>query len=884
MRLRYRIEIVGLEKLTPDRFTRAGGIIFLPNHPAEIDPVLLEVALWKRFRLRPLITEHFYRLKGFKFFLDLARVLPIPSMDAAANKWRGKKVEKQFNAIVDKLRAGENFLIYPSGRLKISAMEILGGASFVHRLIERCPEVNIVLVRTTGLWGSMFSRALTGSSPNFGKTVWEGVKIILKNALFFTPKRKVKIELELPPADFPYNASRLEFNRYLENWYNQYPEKGPEPLSLVSYSRWSQKIPTPFNPQTASEPVEQRFVSSAVQNEIFKKLAMLAKQPIDAIERTMDLSQDLGLDSLDIAEVYVYLDERFEVNDLVPGELQTVEDVLQAAAGYKKELENQETTASEKQTSWPSEKRRQDPKIPSGNTLQEVFFLSCERNQGSIACADALSGPMSYDRVKSVVLTLALQFRHLPGDKVGLLLPSSVSGYLSVLALLCAGKVPVMLNWTTGVRALDHAVDLTELCCVISSDHFLDKLDIAELGKLEERLVLLEEIRGKIGWKEKLQGWILSKKKSKTLLKQLSLDRINPDNPAVILFTSGTESLPKGVPLSHSNLLSNQRACCLSVQIEKSDILYAVLPPFHSFGISLSGLLPLLAGFRAYFSPNPNDAHGMARDIKAHKPTLLFFAPSFIRALLRVANPQSLHSLRLIVSGAEKTPQELFEYVAEHLPKTRLIEGYGVTECSPVVTFDRLEKPHKGVGLPIPGVKLRIIDPETHDLLSTGQEGEVCVSGPSVFAGYLGGKPDPFIQIEQERYYRTGDRGWIDADGTLILTGRMKRFVKIGGEMVSLTGLEEDLLRIAHEKNWVRAGQEGPLLAVTVKEKETQKPILVLFATFPVDKENINQILKENGYGRLVKIGGVCQIEQIPLTGTGKTHYRLLDEMSIEYA
>ena len=241
VRLRYRIEIVGLEKLTPDRFTRAGGIIFLPNHPAEIDPVLLEVALWKRFRLRPLITEHFYRLKGFKFFLDLARVLPIPSMDAAANKWRGKKVEKQFNAIVDKLRAGENFLIYPSGRLKISAMEILGGASFVHRLIERCPEVNIVLVRTTGLWGSMFSRALTGSSPNFGKTVWEGVKIILKNALFFTPKRKVKIELELPPADFPYNASRLEFNRYLENWYNQYPEKGPEPLSLVSYSRWSQK-------------------------------------------------------------------------------------------------------------------------------------------------------------------------------------------------------------------------------------------------------------------------------------------------------------------------------------------------------------------------------------------------------------------------------------------------------------------------------------------------------------------------------------------------------------------------------------------------------------------------------------------------------------------
>jgi long-chain-fatty-acid--[acyl-carrier-protein] ligase len=202
-----------------------------------------------------------------------------------------------------------------------------------------------------------------------------------------------------------------------------------------------------------------------------------------------------------------------------------------------------------------------------------------------------------------------------------------------------------------------------------------------------------------------------------------------------------------------------------------------------------------------------------------------------------------------------------------------------VTECSPIVSFDRPGRPHKGVGLPIPGVDIKIIDTETQVLLTLGQEGEVCIAGPSVFAGYLGGKPDPFLLLEGKRYYCSGDRGFIDSDGTLILAGRMKRFVKIGGEMVSLAGLEEELLRIAHEKKWATEQQEGPPLAVSVKEKESEKPIIVLFTTFSISKEAINDLLKDCGYGRIVKIGDVRKVDHIPLTGTGKTHYRLLDEL-----
>lgn len=873
--LRYRIKVVGMEELEKRKFDKPGGILFLPNHPAEIDPVLMEVALWRKFRPRPLIIEHFYRLKGFKFFLDLAKVLPIPTMDVGASKWRAKKVEKQFNTIVELLKKKQNFLIYPSGRLQFSNQEVIGGASFVHRLLEACPEANVVLVRTTGLWGSMFSRALTGISPDFGKTVWKGVKILFKNGLFFTPRRHVKIELESPPLDFPYGASRLEFNKYLENWYN----RTAQGVKLVSYAFWKREFPTVFTPSTVSEAVEEKPVSAAIQKEVLRELAHVSGQDIETIKRSMSLSRDLGLDSLDIAQLYVYLDEQFEVSDLIPGDLRTVEDVLQAAAGYKKERDEQSVPRESLKRSWPEEKRDFEPQIPSGQTVQEVFLKSMDRGRELVACTDLLTGPLSYRKLKLAVLVLSLKIRTLPGEKIGVLLPSSVGAYLTFFAVLCAGKTPVMLNWTAGVRALDHALDITGFSTVISSDRFLDRLENDQLGKCEECLLLLEDIKKQIGWKKKIRGWWLHFKSSKRLLKKLKIDTIDKDAPAVILFTSGTEALPKAVPLSHENLLSNQRACLECVLLHSEDILYNVLPPFHSFGISLSGMMPLLAGFRVCFAPNPNDTHNMALDIAAWKPTLFFCAPSFIRALFRVARPQQLMSLRYLVSGAEKTPQELFDYVHRQLPATELLEGYGITECSPVVSCDRPGKPHKGIGLPLPGVEILIVD-EHGIALPALQEGEICISGPNVFAGYLGSDKNPFLNLKGRRYYRSGDRGMLDRDGTLLLKGRMKRFVKIGGEMISLSGLEEELLKIAREKRWVLEDHEGPALAISVKEKDSEKPLIVLFTTFSVTKEDVNSILKESGYGRIVKIGDVRKVSHIPLTGTGKTHYRLLDEQA----
>ena len=392
-------------------------------------------------------------------------------------------------------------------------------------------------------------------------------------------------------------------------------------------------------------------------------------------------------------------------------------------------------------------------------------------------------------------------------------------------------------------------------------------------------LQFIEEIRQTVTLKDKLRALLLNYRGTDALLKKLKLTGIKASDPAVILFTSGTESLPKGVPLSHANILSNQRAALQTAQMYADDIFYGVLPPFHSFGFSPTGILSILAGLRICYAPDPTDSHGMARDIGLWKPTLFCCAPSFIKAVFRVANPDHLQSLRLVVSGAEKTPQELFDYVKEHLPHAHVLEGYGITECSPVVTLDRLGEPHVGVGKPIPGVEVMILDEQAKQPAPLGQEGEVCIAGPSVFSGYLGNPRTPFITVAGKQWYLSGDRGHLDEQNHLILTGRLKRFIKIGGEMVSLGGLEEELVRLAKDKHWVTGNEEGPSLAVSVREKEVDKPLIILYTTFPISKEDVNAALKDSGYGRFVKIAEVRTLQQIPLTGTGKTHYRLLDEI-----
>lgn len=861
--LRYRIHIKGLKEI---QSTGKKGILFLPNHPAEIDPIILVVLLWPKYRPRPPAVEYFYYQKGLQFFMDLVHALPLPNMNIV-NHWKLKQIGKLKKTILESLKKGENFLIYPSGKLKLTVEEKIGGTFFVHELISAYPEINIVLIRTTGLWGSQFSKALTENTPDFGKALLKGLKIILKNGIFFAPRRDVTIEFSLAPPDFPRDKSKQEINRYMEDWYNRVPDT----LKLVSYAFWKEELPEVY----IKKPQEQTIkLPEAEQKEILETVAKIARTPIEKIQPQLYLSSDLGLDSLDMSQLYIYLEERFGAAGLVPGQLQTVRDIFEAAGGFVKEIPED---LPQKKSRWPEEKEsRSSPEIPNGETIQEVFLQICDRMGNLAACSDAISGTISYRKLKRVVLVLALEIQKRPDPYIGILLPSSIGAYVMILACLFADKIPVMLNWTAGIRSIEHAADLCQLQVVFSSYRFLSRVDDGDLGRVDDLVEFLEETRRKIPLSNKLKGLLLSFQKAKSVLKKMRITA-NSQDRAVVIFTSGTETLPKGVPLTHENLLSNQRAALTCVSVTNKDILFGVLPPFHSFGFSVTGLFPLLAGLKVCFGPDPTNSRALARDIEFWKPTLFSCAPGFVQGLLRIAKDEQLKSLRLVVTGAEKAPKDLTETLEKKGIQCR--EGYGISECSPIVTLEREGDPHTGVGKPLPNTELCAIDPEKIVLLKQGQEGEICIFGPGVFQGYLGEKRDPFIDLQMKRWYRSGDRGYIEKDGTLVITGRLKRFMKVGAEMVSLGGLEEDLQNIFRKKGWISEQVHVPFLAVVPQVGEGEKSQIILFTIASVDREAINEAVRETGFGRLVRIAEVRKIKEIPLTGTGKTHYRLLEEM-----
>jgi long-chain-fatty-acid--[acyl-carrier-protein] ligase len=488
-----------------------------------------------------------------------------------------------------------------------------------------------------------------------------------------------------------------------------------------------------------------------------------------------------------------------------------------------------------------------------------------------------LTGIVTYRRLKMIVLILSRKIEQMEGDHIGILLPSSVMSYALILATLLAKKVPVMLNWTIGSRSLQYCKKVSELKVVLSSRRFLDNMPGGDLDGIDDILTLLEDVRGTISLWDKFRGIYGLFRNADMLLKDLNLSN-SEDDTAVILFTSGTESLPKGVPLTHKNILSNLKAAMACFEFFPSDILYGILPPFHSFGFSVTGMMPLLIGLKVYYAPDPTHSRAMLSDIENWKLTLFISAPTFIKNVFHLAGSTQLKSLRYVVGGAEKVPDELFAYMEKR--GGSMLEGYGITECSPVVTLIRPKAPRKGVGNPLPGIELCIISPETHEVLLPGQDGEICIHGPNVFNGYIGTDKNPFIELDGRRWYLSGDRGHLDEDGTLILTGRLKRFVKIGAEMISLGGLEEELIHMAQEKNWVKGIKtDAPPLALAVLEKNSEKPLIILFSTFDVQKDEINQMLRDRGYSALVKIADIRKIAEIPITGAGKTHYHVLDEL-----
>jgi long-chain-fatty-acid--[acyl-carrier-protein] ligase len=381
--------------------------------------------------------------------------------------------------------------------------------------------------------------------------------------------------------------------------------------------------------------------------------------------------------------------------------------------------------------------------------------------------------------------------------------------------------------------------------------------------------VFLEDYRKQIGKLELL--WTLLKVRLFAGAVRGSVPRSAPDSPAVVLFTSGSEKAPKAVPLTHRNLFTVQRGGIDVLRVTRKDSILGFLPAFHSFGMSITGLFPLLTGMRVIRHPDPTDAAALARKIGTYKPTVLVGTPTFVSYILERAAPGELASLRMVIVGAEKCPQSVFDRFATAAPAAKVLEGYGITECAPVVSVNPPEANRPGtVGRPLPDVEVCVVDLETDQPLPAGQMGMLLVAGPTVFPGYLGDSPSPFRDRDGKRWYVTGDLVEIDSDRYIRFTGRLKRFLKAGGEMISLPALEEPFVKR------YPATKDGPRVAVEGVELDGGGRRIVLFASEEISLREANDLLVREGFHGVMRLDEVRRVGTLPVLGTGKTDYKVL--------
>jgi len=436
------------------------------------------------------------------------------------------------------------------------------------------------------------------------------------------------------------------------------------------------------------------------------------------------------------------------------------------------------------------------------------------------------------------------------------------------LATLFAGKTPVMVNWTTGQRNLSHSLDLVGVRRILTAQALVSRLASqgTDFGPLADRFVPLEEVAKGLTVGDKLAALARSR------LSWSSLRNAKVSDTAAILFTSGSETMPKAVPLSHRNILTNVRNVLEFATMRESDRMIGFLPPFHSFGLTVTMVMPVCGGLRAVYHPNPTEGAVLGRLVEAYKATIVIGTPTFLHGILRGSTPEQLATVRLAVTGAETCPDRVYDALAERCPRVTVLEGYGVTECSPVVCVNDESAPRRGaIGKLLGCFDHLLLDPETGQRVEPPGAGVLHVRGPCVFDGYLHyDGPPPFVESHGQTWYCTGDIVDEDADGVMTFRGRLKRFTKLGGEMISLPAIEAVLA-----DHYASDDDEGPILAVEATPDD-ERPEIVLFTTLELDRAAVNARLRDAGLSPLHNIRRVIRLDALPLLGTGKTDYRAL--------
>ncbi|MDO9576406.1 MAG: AMP-binding protein [Candidatus Cloacimonadales bacterium] len=497
--------------------------------------------------------------------------------------------------------------------------------------------------------------------------------------------------------------------------------------------------------------------------------------------------------------------------------------------------------------------------------LQEYFVRSAKRYSSKIAMYDQATGSdITYGKALIAALILSKKFSKYNGKYIGIMVPTSAGCMLSVLGALMAGKIPVMINYSTG--AYENCLYAQEKCSfveIIASKKLCSKIKCAHA----EGMVYLEELMPGITLSEKLLAAFRSKMPSRAL--QSYVRHGDEDETSVILFTSGSEKEPKAVQLSHKNIAHNLNAIPNWIEVTHQDIFAGTLPLFHVFGLTTNFWLPFYLGSSIITHANPLDYKTIVDTIKKYKISILIGTPTFFHGYLKKAVNGDLDSIRVAIAGADKLGSKLRESY-EQIHGITILEGYGATETSPVVSVNQPDHNKPGsIGRPISGVKVKIIDHETDEEISAGEEGKIMVKGDLVMKGYLGDIEETSLHVHNG-WYDTGDLGMMDEDGFLWHRGRLKRFVKVGGEMVSLVRVAEALSNLLPE------GIQCCVVDVPNPTKGAE--VVAAVATGEFDKKHVlKQLARELPAIAVPKEFYV--IEDIPIMGNGKVAFREVEHI-----
>jgi len=450
-----------------------------------------------------------------------------------------------------------------------------------------------------------------------------------------------------------------------------------------------------------------------------------------------------------------------------------------------------------------------------------------------------------------------------PGERVGVLLPSSAGVVVTFFGLHAFGRVPVMLNFTSGEANLKAALKAAGVTKILSAKRFVTqaKLDdlMEALGDVAE-IVWLDDVRKTIGLADKLYGL------SAGMAPRRFRVKTDPDSPGVVLFTSGSFGAPKGVVLSQRNLVANARQVAAHIDLKPEWVMFNPLPTFHCFGLTGGVILPLLQGMKAFEYPSPLHAKQITDLLPQVKASILFATDTFLNQYARVAEPDDFATLKFAVAGAEKVREETRAAFNAKFGGLTLLEGYGATEAAPVVAVNHPDRNRPGtVGQIMPGMEYRLDKVE-------GIEGggRLYLRGPNVMAGYISPNNPEGIEPLEGGWHDTGDIVDIDDEGYITILGRVKRFAKVGGEMVSLLVVEDMAGAVWPEHRHA---------AVSVPDSKKGERLILVTDHAGAESVRLSEWARENGAPELAVPKKIIKLDAIPVLGTGKTDYVAIQKL-----